>query len=146
LRPAILDKAYKQIASTYDAKNGGFGGALKIPRPVTLCFLFRHYARTGQREALDMTLNSLRAMERGGIHDQLGGGFHRYSTGTTWLVPHFEKMLYDQGQLAIVYAEAYRITHDRFYANTTRNILDFTLREMECPTRIPSEWARFTSG
>jgi uncharacterized protein YyaL (SSP411 family) len=133
LQPAILDQAYKQIASTYDATNGGFGGAPKFPRPVTLCFLLRYYARTGQREALDMTLNTLRAMERGGIHDHLGGGFHRYSTGATWLVPHFEKMLYDQAQLANVYTEAYQITHDRFYADTTRNILDFTLREMRQP-------------
>ena len=98
-----------------------------------MCFLLRYYVRTGQREALDMTLDTLRAMERGGIHDQLGGGFHRYSTGVTWLVPHFEKMLYDQAQLAIVYTEAYQITHDRFYANTARNILDFTLREMQQP-------------
>ena len=135
LQPAILDQAYKQIAATYDATNGGFGGAPKFPRPVALCFLLRYYARTGQRDALDMTLNTLRAMERGGIHDQLGGGFHRYSTGTTWLVPHFEKMLYDQAQLAIVYTEAYQITHDRFYADTTRNILDFALREMQQPRR-----------
>ncbi len=133
LQPAIFDQAYRQIASTYDATNGGFGGAPKFPRPVTLCFLLRYYARTGQRGALDMTLNTLRAMERGGIHDQLGGGFHRYSTGATWLVPHFEKMLYDQAQLAIVYIEAYQITHDRFYADTTGNILDFTLREMQQP-------------
>ncbi len=133
LQPAILDQAYKQIASTYDAPNGGFGGAPKFPRPVALCFLLRYYARTGQREALKMTLNTLRAMERGGIHDQLGGGFHRYSTAATWLVPHFEKMLYDQAQLAIVYTEAYQITHDRFYADTTRNILDFALREMQQP-------------
>jgi uncharacterized protein YyaL (SSP411 family) len=135
LQPAILDQAYKQIASSYDATNGGFGGAPKFPRPVALCFLLRYYARTGQRDALDMTLNTLRAMERGGIHDQVGGGFHRYSTGTTWLVPHFEKMLYDQAQLAIVYTEAYQITHDRFYADTTRNILDFALREMQQPRR-----------
>ncbi len=133
LQPAILDLADKQIASTYDATNGGFGGAPKFPRPVALSFLLRYYARTGQREALDVTLNTLRAMERGGIHDQLGGGFHRYSTGATWLVPHFEKMLYDQAQLAIVYAEAYQITHDRFYADTTRNTLDFALREMQQP-------------
>ena len=133
LQPAIFDQAYRQIASTYDATNGGFGGAPKFPRPVTLCFLLRYYARTGQRGALDMTLNTLRAMERGGIHDQLGGGFHRCSTGATWLVPHFEKMLYDQAQLAIVYIEAYQITHDRFYADTTGNILDFTLREMQQP-------------
>jgi uncharacterized protein len=133
LQPAILDQAYKQIASTYDAANGGFGGAPRFPRPVTLCFLLRYNDRTGQRNALDMTLNTLRAMERGGIHDQLGGGFHRYSTGATWLVPHFEKMLYDQAQLAIVYAESYQITHDRFYADTTRDILDFALREMQQP-------------
>jgi uncharacterized protein YyaL (SSP411 family) len=133
LQPAILDKAYERIASTYDATNGGFGGAPKFPRPVTLCFLLRYHVRTGNREALEMTLNTLRAMERGGIHDQLGGGFHRYSTGTNWLVPHFEKMLYDQAQLAITYAEAYQITHDLFFADTTRNILDFTLREMEQP-------------
>src|SRR5258708_15819765 len=80
-----------------------------------------------------MTLNTLRAMERGGLHDQLGGGFHRYSTGTTWLVPHFEKMLYDQAQLAIVYTEAYQITHDRFYADHPRIILDFALRERRQP-------------
>ncbi|MGH9711815.1 MAG: thioredoxin domain-containing protein [Candidatus Acidiferrales bacterium] len=133
LRAAILDQAYKRITSTYDAANGGFGGAPKFPRPVALCFLLRYYARTGQRESLDITLNTLRAMERGGIHDQLGGGFHRYSTGVNWLVPHFEKMLYDQAQLAITYTEAYQITHDRFYADTTRNILDFTLREMQQP-------------
>jgi len=133
LEPGILDQTYKQIASSYDATNSGFGGAPKFPRPVALCFLVRYYARTGQREALDMTLNTLRAMERGGIHDQLGGGFHRYSTGASWLVPHFEKMLYDQAQLAIVYAEAYQITHDRFYEDTTRNILDFVLREIQQP-------------
>jgi hypothetical protein len=131
LKPAILDKAYERIASTYDATNGGFGGAPKFPRPVTLCFLLRYYVRTGKREALGMTLNTLRAMERGGIHDQLGGGFHRYSTGTNWLVPHFEKMLYDQAQLAVAYAEAYQITHDGFYADTARDILDFVQREME---------------
>ena len=133
LQPAILDQTYKHIASTYDSTNGGFGGAPKFPRPVALCFLLRYYARTGQRDGLEMTLKTLRAMERGGIHDQLGGGFHRYSTGASWLVPHFEKMLYDQAQLAIVYTEAYQITHDHFYADTTRNILDFVLREMQQP-------------
>src|SRR6266852_3357203 len=133
LQPAILDQAYKQIASTYDATNGGFGGAPKFPRPVTLCFLLRYYARTGQREAFDMTLNTLRAMERGGIHDQLGGGFHRYSTGATWLVPHYANMRSNPAHRAIVYAESYQITHDRFYADTTRDILDFALLEMQQP-------------
>jgi uncharacterized protein len=133
LQPAILDQAYSQIASSYDAANGGFGGAPKFPRPVTPSFLLRYYARTGRREALDMTLDTLRAMNRGGIHDQLGGGFHRYSTGASWLVPHFEKMLYDQAQLAILYTDSYQITHDKFFADTSRNILDFSIQEMEQP-------------
>ena len=133
LQPAVLDQVFKQFALTYDDKNGGFGEAPKFPRPPVLCFLLRYYVRTGRREALDMTLDTLRAMERGGIRDQLGGGFHRYSTGVTWLVPHFEKTLYDQAQLAIVYTEAYQITHDGSYANTARDILDFTLREMQQP-------------
>lgn len=133
VQPAILDLAYKQFASSYDAQNGGFEAAPKFPRPVALSFLLRYYARTGQSDALTMTLNTLRAMERGGIHDQLGGGFHRYSTDAAWRVPHFEKMLYDQASLAIVYTEAYQITHERFYADAARNILDFTLREMQQP-------------
>ncbi len=133
LQAAILEQTYGRIAATYDASNGGFGGAPKFPRPVTLCFLLRYYVRSAKSEALEMTLNSLRAMERGGIHDQLGGGFHRYSTGEDWRVPHFEKMLYDQAQLAITYAEAYQITRDRLYADTARDILDFSLREMEQP-------------
>jgi uncharacterized protein YyaL (SSP411 family) len=133
LRPAILDQTFEQLASTYDAKNSGFGEAPKFPRPVALSFLLRYYVRTGNRDALDMTLKTLRAMEHGGIHDQLAGGYHRYATGETWLVPHFEKMLYDQAQLAVVYTEAYQITHRRFYADAVRSILDFTLREMQEP-------------
>src|SRR5258707_9220816 len=113
LQPAILDQAYKQIASTYDATNGGFGGAPKFPRPVALCFLLRYFARTRPRDALDMTLNTLRPMARGGLHDELGACVQRYHTGTPWLVPHFEKMLYNQSQLATVSAESYQITHDR---------------------------------
>jgi uncharacterized protein YyaL (SSP411 family) len=133
VRAAILDHVFEQFALTYDDKNGGFGEAPKFPRPPVLSFLLRYYVRTGRRDALDMTLDTLRAMERGGIHDQLGGGFHRYSTGATWLVPHFEKTLYDQAQLAVVYTEAYQITHDGSYANTARDILNFTLREMQQP-------------
>ena len=133
LQQSVLDQTYQKIAATYDPANGGFGGAPKFPRPVTLCFLLRYYARSGKREALEMTLATLRAMERGGIHDQLGGGFHRYSTEASWRVPHFEKMLYDQAQLAVAYTEVYQVTHDSFFADTTRNILDFTLREMQQP-------------
>ncbi len=133
LQPATLDRTYQQIAATYDRANSGFGGAPKFPRPVALCFLLRYYARTGNRQALEMTLDTLRAMSRGGIHDQLGGGFHRYSTDASWRVPHFEKMLYDQAQLAIASTEAYQITHEQFFADMTRDVLDFTLREMLQP-------------
>jgi uncharacterized protein len=133
LQPANLDLAYKQFASSYDAQNGGFGAAPKFPRPAALSFLLRYYARTGQPEALAMTLNTLHALERGAIHDELCGGFHRYSTDAAWRVPHFEKMLYDQASLALVYTDAYQTTHKRFYADAARDILDFTLREMQQP-------------
>jgi uncharacterized protein YyaL (SSP411 family) len=101
----VLDQTYQQIKSSYDPKQGGFGSAPKFPRPVVLNFLVRYYARTGDKAALEMTLQTLRAMARGGMHDHLGGGFHRYSTDASWHVPHFEKMLYDQAQLAISYSD-----------------------------------------
>ena len=93
-------------------------------------FLLRYYARTGDQAALQMTLHTLQAMAEGGIHDHLGGGFHRYSVDAKWHVPHFEKMLYDQAQLAIAYLEAYQITHDPFYARNVRDVLDYVLRDM----------------
>jgi uncharacterized protein YyaL (SSP411 family) len=133
LQASVLDQAVQQLAATYDHANGGFGGAPKFPRPVALDFLLRAYARTGKREALDMVLDTLRAMARGGIHDQLGGGFHRYSTDAQWRVPHFEKMLSDQAQLAATYTTAYQITRDPFFATVARDILDFSLREMRAP-------------
>ncbi|HEV2246411.1 MAG TPA: thioredoxin domain-containing protein, partial [Terriglobia bacterium] len=127
---AILSNAYQEIKSGYDPANGGFGGAPKFPRPVVFNFLLRYHARTGDRPALQMTLNTLHAMANGGIHDHLGGGFHRYSVDAKWHVPHFEKMLYDQAQLAIAYLEAYQITRDPFYAGIARDILDYVLRDM----------------
>ena len=133
LQKSVLDKTYQQIKASFDPVRGGFGGAPKFPRPVVFNFLLRYYARTGQKDALEMTLATLRAMARGGVHDQLGGGFHRYSTDAAWRVPHFEKMLYDQAQLAVSYTEAYQITHDTFYAEMMRDILDFVLREMRAP-------------
>ena len=111
----------------------GFGDAPKFPRPVVLNFLLRYHARFGQPEALDMSLATLRAMANGGMHDQLGGGFHRYSVDARWFVPHFEKMLYDQAQLAISYLEAFQITHDPFYAGIARSTLDYVLRDMTHP-------------
>ena len=130
LTDAILSRAYQQIKSGYDPANGGFGGAPKFPRPVVFNFLLRYYARTGDQAALQMTLHTLHAMAEGGIHDHLGGGFHRYSVDEKWHVPHFEKMLYDQAQLAIAYVEAYQVTHDHFYARTARDVLDYVLRDM----------------
>ena len=97
----VLDWIFQRVRTTYDATNGGFGKAPKFPRPVVFNFLLGYYARTGDKAALEMTLATLRAMARGGIYDHLEGGLHRYSTDAIWRVPHFEKMLYDQAQLAI---------------------------------------------
>ncbi len=133
LGEAVLHKTYQQVRGTYDVTYGGFGSAPKFPRPVVFNFLLRYYAGAGERDALEMTLHTLRAMAQGGIHDHLGGGFHRYSTDAAWHVPHFEKMLYDQAQLAVSFTEAYQITHDPFFAETARDILEYVLRDMRAP-------------
>ena len=133
LQASLLDKTYEQIRQSYDAANGGFGEVPRFPRPVAPNFLLRYWSRTGKKDALDMVLNNLRSMAVGGVHDQIGGGFHRYSTDGRWRVPHFEKMLYDQAQLATLYTEAYQATKDPFFASVVRDILDFALREMRSP-------------
>jgi uncharacterized protein YyaL (SSP411 family) len=133
-----LDSAFQHFRRMYDSAHGGFGSAPKFPRPVVFNFLLRYYARSAdgstqadtKEDALEMTLQTLRAMANGGMHDQLGGGFHRYSVDERWFVPHFEKMLYDQAQLAVSYLEAYQITHDAFYAKIARSTLDYVLRDM----------------
>src|SRR5437867_8280366 len=134
---AILNAAYKQFDRSYDPKEGGFGNAPKFPRPVTLNFLTRFYARDPKRDSakhpLDMALFTLRKMAAGGMHDHIGGGFHRYSVDRYWHVPHFEKMLYDQAQLATAYLDAFQITHDSFFATTARDILDYVQRDMTGP-------------
>jgi len=131
---AILDAAYQQIDRSYDPKEGGFGTAPKFPRPVTLNFLTRFYARDPKsdsaKQALEMTLFTLRKMAAGGMHDHIGGGFHRYSVDRYWHVPHFEKMLYDQAQLAVAYLDAFQITQDRQYEAVARDILDYVARDM----------------
>ena len=128
-----LDAARAAFERAFDTKLGGFGHAPKFPRPVVFNFLFHEYRRTGNKAALDMALRTLHAMADGGIHDQLGGGFHRYSTDERWFLPHFEKMLYDQAQLASSYVEAYQITRDTFYADVARDVLDYVLRDMSGP-------------
>jgi len=130
---AILDSTFQYFRRTFDSDHGGFGDAPKFPRPVVFNFLLRYYVRSRRPEALDMTLETLRAMARGGMHDQLGGGFHRYSVDERWFVPHFEKMLYDQAQLAVSYLEAFQITHDPLFAGIARSTLDYVLRDMTHP-------------
>lgn len=125
-----LDSCYRYFQRTFDKLLGGFGNAPKFPRPSVLNFLFRYYHRTGEEEARDMALLTLREMAKGGMNDQLGGGFHRYSVDERWFVPHFEKMLYDQAQLAISYLEAFQITGDTQYARTARAIFEYVLRDM----------------
>ncbi|MDQ6911604.1 MAG: thioredoxin domain-containing protein [Verrucomicrobiota bacterium] len=133
----VIDEAYQQIARTYDAHEGGFGGPPKFPRPVTLNFLFRVYARDPQsamgRHALEMNLFTLRKMAAGGMHDHLGGGFSRYSVDAFWHVPHFEKMLYDQAQLTCSYLDAFQITREPLFENVARDVLDYVRRDMTAP-------------
>jgi uncharacterized protein YyaL (SSP411 family) len=131
---SVADVAYRQIDRSYDPKEGGFGTAPKFPRPVTLNFLTRFYARDPKSESgkhtLDMALFTLRKMAAGGMHDHIGGGFHRYSVDRYWHVPHFEKMLYDQAQLAVAYLDAFQITKDKQYESVARDILDYVARDM----------------
>jgi uncharacterized protein len=150
---AILDAAYRQIDRSYDPKEAGFGNAPKFPRPVTLNFLTRFYARDPKsdsgKQALEMAVFTLRKMAAGGMHDHIGGGFHRYSVDRYWHVPHFEKMLYDQAQLAIAYLDALQILRDPHlnpfpgqgeadarapvrveFESVARGVLDYVARDM----------------
>jgi uncharacterized protein YyaL (SSP411 family) len=131
--PGALESAYLGFRRTFDARLGGFGQAPKFPRPSIHNFLVRYYAETHKQEALDMVLLTLRAMAKGGMNDHLGGGFHRYSVDDRWFVSHFEKMLYDQAQLAVSYLEAFQITRDDQYAAAARDIFTYVLRDMTDP-------------
>ncbi|MCP4600136.1 MAG: thioredoxin domain-containing protein, partial [Proteobacteria bacterium] len=120
LNPSLLDQTYELLASRFDEKYGGFGSAPKFPTPHNLLFLLRYWKRTQKSQSLEMVERTLQQMKLGGIYDHVGFGFHRYSTDQEWLVPHFEKMLYDQAMLAIAYTEAYQATGKEEYAATTR--------------------------
>ena len=133
LTAAALDEAFRELAADFDRARGGFGGAPKFPIPHHIGFLLRYWLRTGKGEALGMAGKTLKAMRRGGIYDHLGFGFHRYSTDAEWLVPHFEKMLYDQALLADVYAEAYAATGRREFRRTAAEVADYVLRDMLSP-------------
>jgi uncharacterized protein YyaL (SSP411 family) len=131
--PAVLDRATSEFASAFDRRRGGFGDAPKFPRPSELLFLLREHARTGRDEPRDMAVATLRAMALGGMRDHIGGGFHRYSVDGDWRVPHFEKMLYDQAQLALAYVEAAQVTGDPFHAEVAVDTLDYVLRDLADP-------------
>ncbi|MCI0329757.1 MAG: thioredoxin domain-containing protein [candidate division Zixibacteria bacterium] len=133
LNRSTLDEAYKRFESIFDSGNAGFGSAPKFPTPHQYSFLLRYYSRTGNQKALEMTEKSLAAMRRGGICDQVGFGFHRYSTDPRWFLPHFEKMLYDQALLALAYLETYQATGKEEYARTAKEIFTYVLRDMTSP-------------
>src|SRR4051812_44345042 len=128
--PESLQKTVQQFRQSFDARHGGFGDAPKFPRPSELLFLLREHARTGDTDAAAMAFASLRAMAVGGMRDHIGGGFHRYSVDAAWRVPHFEKMLYDQAQLALAFIEAAQASGDPFYADVAEDTLLYVIREM----------------
>lgn len=130
LSDEILENALGSFERSFDAKNGGFGGAPKFPQAMSLEFLLRRHHVTANKKALEMTTLTLDKMAFGGMYDQLGGGFHRYSVDNVWLVPHFEKMLYDNAQLARIYLHAFQVTGDPEYRRIATETLDYVLREM----------------
>ena len=129
----LLKKAYNQLKNQFDEKNGGFSERPKFPTPHNILFLLRYWKRTGEKETLEMVEKTLQAMRRGGIYDHIGFGIHRYSTDSTWLVPHFEKMLYDQALVAMAYVEAYQATKNPEYRKITQEIFEYVLRDMTSP-------------
>ena len=126
----LLDHAFRGLARSFDPSFGGFGGAPKFPSSMNLDFFLRTYKRTGDARALEMTAHSCRMMAQGGMYDQLGGGFHRYSTDARWLVPHFEKMLYDNALLTRLYLHAYQATGEQFFRRVAEETLGYVRREM----------------
>ena len=130
LTRAVLDTAFAQLDQSFDARHGGFGGSPKFPTPHKTAFLLRYYARTGNTRALDMVTATLDKMAAGGIHDHLGGGFHRYSVDSVWLVPHFEKMLYDQAGMALLYTQAFQVTGKPEYRRVAEDILEYVKRDL----------------
>src|SRR5215203_4300615 len=133
LTAQTLDRAYRVIAQRYDARHGGFDGAPKFPQAMTLDFLLRYWRRTGTEYALEMAVTSFRKMARGGIYDHLGGGFHRYAVDAIWLVPHFEKMLYDNALLSRLGTHLWQATRDPEVRRVTEETIDWVAREMTSP-------------
>lgn len=128
-----LERTYQMLRNSFDPANGGFGTAPKFPTPHHLTFLLRYWKRSGEPMALEMVKSTLKAMRMGGIYDHIGFGFHRYSTDPRWLVPHFEKMLYDQALIAIALVETYQVTRDPLYRENAEEIFRYALRDMRSP-------------
>src|SRR6266571_7072845 len=126
----MLDTVYRSLAQRYNARNGGFGGAPKFPATMVLDFLLRYWKRTDTNDALEMVAGSFLKMARGGIYDQIGGGFARYSVDERWLVPHFEKMLYDNALLTRIYLYAYQQTRNVLYRQIAEETLEYIIRDM----------------
>lgn len=133
LDPTLERIAFDELTNRFDEEHGGFGSAPKFPPGHTLLFLLRYWKRTGNPRPLEIVEETLGAMRQGGIYDQVGFGFHRYSTDSAWLVPHFEKMLYDQAMLTMAYTETYQATGKEEYAATVREIIHYVLRDMTDP-------------
>jgi len=133
LEHGTLDATVSRLKQSFDGAHGGWGSAPKFPQPMALEFLLRYHHAMGDQDALRMVTQTLEAMARGGMYDQLGGGFHRYSVDDRWLVPHFERMLYDNAQLARVYLHAWQVTGNEFFRTITEEILDYVVREMLDP-------------
>ncbi len=133
LTQETLKHAYEQLRDNFDMIYGGFGSSPKFPTPHNYTFLLRWWKRSNDPMALEMVEKTLERMGRGGMYDQLGGGFHRYSTDEYWLVPHFEKMLYDQALIAMAYTEAYQSTGKPYYADIVKGIFRYVLRDMTSP-------------
>ncbi len=133
LEPRSLSQAFQSLRRDFDDAHGGWDGAPKFPQPMAIEFLLRLHRSTGEPDALGMATGALDAMARGGIYDQLGGGFHRYAVDERWLVPHFEKMLYDNAQLARVYLHAWQVTGTPLFRTIAEETLDYVVREMRHP-------------
>ncbi len=129
----VLYSAFRALQQEFDRLHGGWGAAPKFPQPMALEFLLRYHHALGDPAALEMVTQTLEAMARGGMYDQLGGGFHRYAVDDHWLVPHFEKMSYDNSQLARVYLHAWQVTGNPFYRTIAEEVLDYVVREMTDP-------------
>jgi uncharacterized protein YyaL (SSP411 family) len=133
LNDKVFSKAFETLENQFDPIYGGFGNAPKFPNSMALSFLLRYWKRTSSKKALEMVEKTLEKMGNGGIYDHLGGGFHRYSVDERWLIPHFEKMLYDNALLTRIYFETYQATKKQQYLNIGQEVLNYILREMKGP-------------